>query len=354
MGFLEQTYFGNTVLAWLIAVAVLVVVWIGIKTILAILGRRVSKLAARTRTDLDDLVLQIIDGTKFFFPLIVALYAAVQTVQLPGSVTRVVRGATVILLLLQAALWGNQIITFFIKRYMERRMEEDAAAATSVSAMSFVGKLVLWSLILLLALDNLGFDITALVTGLGIGGIAVALALQNVLGDLFASLSIVLDKPFVIGDFIIVGDFLGSVEHIGLKTTRVRSLGGEQLVFSNNDLLNSRIRNYKRMAERRIVFSFGVVYQTPADVLASIPSQVREIIESVENTRFDRAHFKNYGDSSLVFEVVYYVLLPDYNVYMDIQQQINLELYRRFEAQGIDFAYPTRTLYVRREEGEAS
>lgn len=354
MDFLEQTYYGNTLLAWLIGAVVLLAVWIAIKTVLAFLGRRVSKLAERTRTDLDDLALQIIEGTRFFFPLIVAVYAAGQMLELPGPIDRIIQGATVILLLLQAALWGNQMISFLIKRYMERRMEEDAAAATSVGAMSFVGKLLLWSLILLLALDNLGFDITALVTGLGIGGIAVALALQNVLGDLFASLSIVLDKPFVIGDFIIVGDFLGTVEHIGLKTTRVRSLGGEQLVFSNNDLLGSRVRNYKRMAERRIVFSFGVVYQTRADVLASIPGQVKEIIESVDNTRFDRAHFKSYGDSSLVFEVVYHVLSPDYNVYMDIQQQINLELYRRFEAQSIEFAYPTRTLYIQRETGGGS
>jgi small-conductance mechanosensitive channel len=184
------------------------------------------------------------------------------------------------------------------------------------------------------------------VAGLGIGGIAVALAIQNILGDLFASLSIALDKPFVIGDFIIVDQLLGTVEHIGLKTTRIRSLSGEQIVFSNADLLNSRIRNYKRMYERRVVFSIGVTYQTPYEKLASIGTTLKEIIESQPDVRFDRAHFREYADSSLNYEVVYYVKSPDYNRYMDIQQAINLEIYRRFQDGGIEFAYPTRTLYL--------
>jgi small-conductance mechanosensitive channel len=169
---------------------------------------------------------------------------------------------------------------------------------------------------------------------------------QNVLSDLFASLSIVLDKPFVIGDFIIVDDLLGSVEYIGLKTTRIRSLSGEQIVFSNTDLLNARIRNFKRMYQRRAAFTFGVTYQTPYEQLATIPQMVRDIIEDQDAASFDRAHFFRYGASSLEFEVVYHVLDPDYNRYMDIQQAINLELFRRFEAEGISFAYPTQTLYL--------
>jgi small-conductance mechanosensitive channel len=214
------------------------------------------------------------------------------------------------------------------------------------SAFGFILKLVVWSVILLLVLDNLGVNITTLVAGLGVGGIAIALAVQNVLGDLFASLSIVLDKPFVIGDFIIVDNFLGSIEHIGLKTTRVRSLSGEQLIFANSDLLQSRIRNFKRMYERRVVFSLTVIYQTPYEKLIKIPQIVREIIESKESVRFDRAHFKEYGNSSLNFEIVYWVLSPDYNKYMDIQQAINLDIFRTFEAEGIEFAYPTQTLYI--------
>jgi small-conductance mechanosensitive channel len=179
-----------------------------------------------------------------------------------------------------------------------------------------------------------------------VGGIAIALAGQNVLGDLFASLSILLDRPFVVGEFIVIDSLAGTVEHVGLKTTRIRSLSGEQIVMSNGDLLKSRIHNYKKLTERRIVFGFGVTYDTGYEKLAKIPAMVREVVTGVGKTRFDRAHFKEYGDSSLNFEVVYVVLDPDYNIYMDIQQKINLEIYRRFEEQGIEFAFPTRTLYL--------
>jgi len=350
--FLNKTYLGNSVQTWLVALLIAVGVLAVLRLVRRILVRRLSAMAERTGTDVDDLGVDLVRMTKFFFPLFVALYIGSRPLDMTSAMDRVLGGAMVIALLIQLALWGNAVISFWITRYMQSRMKEDAAAATTIGALRFLAKLVLWTVVLLLALDNLGADITALVAGLGVGGIAVALALQNVLGDLFASLSIVLDKPFVIGDFIIVGDFLGTVEHIGLKTTRLRSLSGEQLVFANGDLLNSRIRNYKRMAERRIVFAFGVVYQTPADKLEAIPDMVREIIESLDTTRFDRAHFKKFGNFSLDFEVVYYVLVADYNVYMDIQQQINLALYRRFEQEGIEFAYPTQTLYVAREGGE--
>ncbi|MCA9439269.1 MAG: mechanosensitive ion channel family protein, partial [Candidatus Omnitrophica bacterium] len=174
-----------------------------------------------------------------------------------------------------------------------------------------------------------------------------AFALQSILGDIFCSIAILLDKPFVVGDFIIVQDMLGSVENIGIKTTRLRSLSGEQIVFSNADLLSSRIRNFKRMYERRVLFSFGVVYETDLDNVEAIPGIVREIIESIDKTRFDRAHFKEYGDFALNYEVVYYVLDADYNVYMDIQQEINIRLFREFKERDIHFAYPTRELIVR-------
>jgi len=181
---------------------------------------------------------------------------------------------------------------------------------------------------------------------LGVGGIAVALAVQNILGDLFASLSIVLDKPFVIGDFIVVDTFVGTVEHIGLKTTRLRSLSGEQVIFSNTDLLGSRIRNYKRMYERRVVFTLGLVYQTPMEKVESVGKILQEIIELEPQARFDRAHFKEFGDSALVYEIVYFIKTSDFNAYMDAQQRINLAIMQRFEEQGISFAYPTRTVYM--------
>jgi small-conductance mechanosensitive channel len=238
-------------------------------------------------------------------------------------------------------------VDYYLNVSQRRKLEKNTARITTLRAAGFIVKLVLAVLAAILILDNIpGVQITPLIASLGISGIAVALAVQNILSDLFASLSIVLDKPFVIEDFIIVDNFMGTVEHIGLKTTRLRSLSGEYLVFSNNDLLKSRIRNYTRMLERRVVFSIGVTYQTPLEKLKQIPPTIRKIIESQEAVRFDRAHFQGYGDFALKFEVVYYVLNPDYNRYMDIQQSINLAIFESFEKEGIDFAYPTQQLYI--------
>ncbi|MBI4512512.1 MAG: mechanosensitive ion channel family protein [Gemmatimonadetes bacterium] len=354
MTFLESTLLGNTLASWMAALALAGAVLVGLRVLKRVLGRRLAAVAERTRSPLDDLAADLVGRTKGLFLLLLALYAGSQALTLPRPASGAIRAVAVLALLVQGALWANGVISFWITRQMRKRMQEDAAAATSIAALHFLSRLVLWSVVLLLALDNLGVDVTALVAGLGVGGIAVALAAQNILGDLFACLSIVLDKPFVIGDFIIVGDQLGTVEHIGLKTTRVRSLWGEQLVFSNGDLLGSRIRNFGRMYQRRVVFAFGVTYQTAYEKLAAIPGMVREIIEAQEHARFDRAHFKEFGDSALNFEVVYYVTQPDYNLYMDIQQAINLALVRRFEEEAIEFAYPTRTLYVVQEALKAA
>lgn len=253
-------------------------------------------------------------------------------------------------IIIQLGIWGSNLIAFWISNYRKEKLQEDAASVTTFIAISFLIKLALFTVLFLLILANFGIDITALIAGLGIGGIAIALALQNILGDLFASLSIAMDKPFVIGNFINVDTFFGTVEHIGLKTTRVKSISGEQIIFSNADLLSSRVRNFKKMEERRILFAFGVTYEIGSDKLKAIPSIVKEIIQSKEDVRFDRVHFKEFGDFSLNYEVVYYVLVPDYSVYMDIQQQINLELYERFEKVGIDFAYPTQLVYINKDQ----
>lgn len=352
--FLNTIFYGNPVWEWFLALAIMVLVAVVLRVLRRIILHRLTAFAKRTATEVDDLAAELFSRTRFFFLLVISLYAGSLALTLPAGATRAINTVAVLALLIQGGIWGTGLISFLITRSVKRKLEEDAATATSMAALGFIIKLALWAVILLLALDNMGVDITALIAGLGLGGIAVALALQSILGDLFASLSIVIDKPFVIGDFIIVDDLLGTVERIGLKTTRVRSLSGEQLVFSNSDLLNSRIRNYKRMFERRIVFSIGVTYQTPHEKLAAIPAMIREIIEAQENTRFDRAHFKAYGDFALTFEIVHYVLVPDYNTYMDIQQAINLAIYERFEKEGIDFAYPTQTLYVIPEQSSTA
>jgi small-conductance mechanosensitive channel len=215
--------------------------------------------------------------------------------------------------------------------------------------LRFVGKLVLWAILVLAALDNLGINVTALVAGLGIGGVAVALALQNVLSDLFASLSIVFDKPFVIGDSISVNDLSGSVETIGLKTTRLRGAGGEQIVLANGELLKSRIHNWQRMSERRVVLAFGVPRDTPADVVAGVPERIRGIVEGLDQVRFERAHFKGFGESSLDFEAVYWILQPAYELFMDRQQAVNLALLKTLQEEGIGLAVPTQSLLLSRD-----
>jgi small-conductance mechanosensitive channel len=225
------------------------------------------------------------------------------------------------------------------------RAAHDPARTMGASVLGFIGQAVVWTLILLLALQALGANVTALIASLGVGGIAVALALQNVLGDLFASITILLDKPFVVGDSIVIGDFNGTIEKIGVKSTRLRSVSGEEIIIGNQDLVSSRVRNFKRMRERRQVFTVGLTYDTPRAKLEKIPTIFKEIVTSVPDTRFDRAHFKSFGTSSLDFEVVYFVEKPDSNTLMDVQQRINLAIFDRFAAEGIEFAFPTQTVH---------
>ena len=346
MFILDQVYLGNSLMKWVIALAAAVAIYLLLTVLRRTVGNRLQRMADRTTTDIDDFIADLIRvRTKKILFLALAVYGASLFLDLPADMERVIVGAVFILLFFQVGLWGNGMINFLVTRRVAKD-GEDGLNLEAYSVITWIAKAALWTIVVLLALNNLGIQITALVAGLGISGIAVALAVQNILGDLFASLSIVMDRPFVIGDFIIVGDQMGTVEHVGLKTTRVRSLSGEQIVFSNTDLLSSRIRNYRLMNERRVLFTLGMTYQTPAEKLERIPGMIQEIIEAQEQVRFDRAHFASYGDFSLNFEIVYWVLDRDYALYMDIQQEINLALYRKFEEEGIEFAYPTQTLFI--------
>jgi small-conductance mechanosensitive channel len=340
---------GNTPVRWGAAAAVAVGAFLLLHLIRAVAVSRLGKHARSTKTDLDDLFVDLVRRTNSLFLGAVALYAGSAVLDLTPAISLTVQHVFAIALFLQVGVWVNYLMMFLVQRYVAHKSADHPSGLAMVGLLTFVGQIGVWSLVVLLTLDNLGFDVTALIAGLGVGGVAIALALQNVLGDTLASLSIILDKPFEIGDFIVVGELTGTVERIGIKTTRVRSLSGEQLIFGNHDLLSSRVRNYKRMYERRIVFAFGVTYQTEPDELERIPALVREIVESIADTRFDRAHFKQFGDSSLDFEVVYYVTVPDYNRYMDVQQAINIGLYRRLSERGVDFAYPSRTLFLRND-----
>ena len=347
---LSRLFAASSVPSWLIAAVVAVVSYVVLRIAFAVVHNRLAALAKRTSFQWDDILVAVLERTKSLFLAIVALYFGATFMALPPRWQTIVRGVAVVALLVQSGIWASTGFTAWLTSYTQRVLEADRSSATTMSALGFIVKLGLWSLVLLVALDNLGFNIRTLIAGLGVGGVAVALAVQNILGDLFASLSIVLDKPFVLGDFVIVDDLLGTVEHIGLKTTRLRSLWGEQIIFSNGDLLKSRLRNFGRMFQRRIVFSVGVIYQTPRAKLELVPQIIREAIEGQQKTRFDRSHLKAFGDFSINFESVYYVLVPDYNTYMDIQQAINLKIHERFEQEGIEFAYPTQTLFVVRQD----
>ncbi|MEL0028463.1 MAG: mechanosensitive ion channel family protein [Perlucidibaca sp.] len=345
---LETIWLDNTLEAWGTALALALSINALVALMKWLVIRHAGKTAQLRRRDarggLDHALVAMARHTKQPLIFLVTLMIGTQYLELkPGLEQGLSRVAT-IAGFLQLGLWLGGGLNFWIDRY--RVNSHDAGATTSLAALNFIGKLLMWALITMAMLDNLGVNVTAMVAGLGVGGIAVALAVQNILGDLFASLSIVIDKPFVIGETIMVDNFMGTVEHVGLKTTRLRSTTGEQIIISNSDLLKTRIRNYKRMHERRASFVFGVVYQTTADQLAAIPGIVRGIVESVPGTRFERAHFKTFGASSLDYEVVYWMLDPDFIGSLDAQQAINLALFKRFGDLGIEFAYPTQTLIV--------
>jgi len=346
LGWLDLVILGNALSAWLLALGLTLVVMLALPAIKGQIRRRLQARAAQQDAVVSRYAVEIVNGTRRSILFLVAIFVGARTLVLPAKIDAALTTLTAVALLIQTTLWALEVFNVWVTRYEQRARARDTGDATIVGLISFVGRTAICAIAVLMILDNLGFNITTLVASLGIGGIAIALAVQNVLADLFASLSIGLDKPFVVGDFIIVGDMMGTVEHVGLKTTRLRSLSGEQLIFSNTDLLQSRIRNYKRMYERRIVFKFGVLYDTPRDALGRLPGIVREIIESQDGVRFDRAHFFNFGDSSLDFEVVYYVLDADFNHYMDIQQAINLAMIDRFAELGVAFAFPTRTLHI--------
>ena len=311
------------------------------------LARRLDRLTAENRLQTLNYPQQLLRATRLPFIVAVALLAGISQFDFTSRQEKWLGYAWTLILVTQIAMWGERIISVAVQRAFEHQRTSNPSAATHLMLGGLIGRIVLWSIAILIILDNFGFNISTLMASLGIGGIAVALAAQNILGDLFSSVSIALDKPFVLGDFIIVGDYMGTVEYVGMKSTRLRSLGGEQIIFSNSELLRNRIRNYKRMQERRILFEFSIAYETPIAKVEATAARIREIISSDRlAVRFDRAHLKSLGDSGLVFEVVYYMLDPDYNKYMDVQQTINLALLRDLGERGVALAYPTQTLHI--------
>lgn len=318
------------------------VIW-GVKLLFS---TRIAKFVGNTHNKWDDLVVFTVEKTSYFFMLGVSLYVGVKFM----GPSKIIHGhadrAFFIILMWQIAIWSHHLMDKWISSAITRRTKRNPAAASSISLIQVLSRMILFSFIFLFTLSNLGIKITTIIAGLGIGGVAVALALQKILGDLFSSLSIVLDKPFVVGDFIIIDQFLGEVEKIGLKTTRIRSLGGEQVIFSNSDLLGARIRNFKRMHERRIAFVLQLPLTTPSVKLRTAVSIISAIVSTKKRVRFDRCHFMKLANTSADIELVYWVLSDDYNLHMDIQQEILFEIKDAFEGEGITFAYPIQTLQI--------
>jgi small-conductance mechanosensitive channel len=351
--FLNQIYFGNTIIKYIEAIGIFILVIIVVKIFQLIVLRRLKKWAEKTKTAIDDFI--IIGIKKSVVPILYygAIYFAARSLNLSDSAKSILDVLSIV------------VVTFFLIRLITTTLDfsiisytakQDAAdrKAKQLKSISTLLRITIWGVGLVFLLDNLGFDISAVVAGLGIGGIAVALAAQTILGDLFSYFIIFFDRPFELGDYITVGDKNGTVEHVGIKTTRIRALNGEQLVFSNTDLTSSRLHNFKKLQKRRVVFLLGVIYETPADKLKLIPDLVKNIIAKEEKSDFDRGHFKSFGDFSLNFEFVYYVLSSDYTTYMDTQHNINMKIFNKFKEEGIEFAYPTQLVYVNKADASSN
>lgn len=346
--FSDYIILGNSLQDYIIHVGAFLLACFAIKIFEIIFLKKLRILAAKTRTSIDDFLAETIEKIAIPVFYLTALYLSLKTLVLNDQVNRGLGILAMALLTFFVVRLIIRLIIYSLDVYW-RKSRRSETLKNSLDGVLRVVKFIIWALAVIFYLDNLGFKISTVIAGLGIGGVAIALAAQAVLKDLFSYFSIIFDRPFEVGDFVIVGDLLGTVENIGIKTTRIRSLGGEQLVFSNSDLTDSRLRNYKRMQKRRVVFSLGTTYDTPLSKLKEIPAIIEKIIKGVEGATLDRAHFFSYGDFSLIFEVVYYVLSGDYNKYMDIQQEINFGIKNEFEKKKIEFAFPTQTVHLAKQ-----
>jgi small-conductance mechanosensitive channel len=347
--FLHQVYWGNMILDYLVAGGCILLAWIILKLISKWIISFLKNIARRTSGNFDDILVKAAD--KFLIPYIYLFinYNIIRQLQLSEKVEQILGVSAIGVTIYFVARLINFIIQSGVLLYMEQK-NEPPERMKQLTGVLIVVKILVWSMALLMLIDNLGYDVTTIVAGLGIGGIAIALAAQSILSDLFSYFVIFFDKPFEIGDFIIVGSSAGTVEKIGIKTSHVRSIDGEQLVMPNAELVKDVIRNFKRLERRRIVFNIGVVYYTKAEKLKEIPGMIKEIIEDMPNATFDRAHLKSFGDFSINYEVVYYVESADYLLYMDTNHAISIRLFEKFEMEKIEFAFPTQTLLINKQD----
>lgn len=340
LDFLNQEILQNKISDYLIAIAVLGIGTISIKSIRNSLWHRLERWSKRTPTPLDDYLIRL--GEKAVIPLLYlgVFYLGISNLTLHPILDRGLDAIAIIVATILGIRFFIALAEHSLRFYWVTYTNNPTLEQTLISLIPAI-RAIVWTLGIIFLLDNLGFNISAVVTGLGIGGVAVALASKGFLEDLFSYFAILFDRPFEIGHLIGIGDLMGTVKTIGIKTTRLQSVTGEELAIANKDLTNSRLKNFTRMSERRVLFQIGVTYETPVEKLQDIPQTIQTIIESQNLTTFDRAHFSSYGESKLLFEIVYYINTNDYKHYMDVQQHVNFELKRYFQEQQIEFAYPT-------------
>lgn len=347
---LNTMFYGNTVRDYLLSLVVFLAAVLFTYALKGTIILRLKKLAEQTNTDLDDVFISAIDELRWPFYISLPIYFASQMLTLNDNIQKGVSTTALLLVLYYAVKFVQDLAIYALKRTLNKRTAHDDTDEAIQGVAIFVLKTALWSLAVLLLLQNAGINVTAVLGGLGIGGLAVAFAFQSILSDLFSFFTIYFDKPFAIGDFIVIGDDMGTVERIGLKSTRVRTLQGEELVLSNSDIMASRINNYKKMEKRRVLVELGVIYNTPSQKLRKIPEIVEKFVDSEPLAEFERAHFRSFGDSALVFEVVYYILSNEYIEYMNTQQSINYGILEAFENEGIAFAYPTQQIFLSKQD----
>lgn len=342
---LSRTILGNTFGDYIVASAIFIVTIIIIQLFRNIILGRLGHIADKTDTTLDDFFVSALQAISAYFYVYVSLYFALQFL----AVGTALQNALNVILIILAIFEINRMIDAGMNGIAnDKNGKTGHGTLQALSGMNKVFSVLVWIIGFLFLLSNIGVNISSLIAGLGIGGVAVALALQNILGDLFSYFAIHFDRPFATGDFIIVGDKMGVVDKIGLKTTRLHALQGEEIIVSNRELTSTQIQNFKKMRERRVVFAVSVTYDTEPEKLKAIPNIIRDIIDSEKSARFDRSHFASFGDSALNFETVYYVKNGDYNGYMDVNQSILLKIARSFRNENIQFAFPTRTIHLQK------
>ena len=329
---------------YLLGIAVAIALYVAFFFLKRLLVIQTRRLAQKTTNRYDDMLVYPLAHTSQLFMLVSALYIGFQFLPeykiYPTWAWRIFFCT----LMLQVGIWGSFSIKRWFTLSFSRRKKRDPASASSLSVVELMIQGSFLTIMLMFTLNNMGIKITTMLAGLGVGGIAIALALQNILGDLFSSLSIILDKPFVVGDFIVMGEWMGEVEYIGLKTTRIRSLSGEQIIVSNSDLLGSRIRNMKRMSERRNVLNFTLAHETTTESLKRAVEIITAVVNSKQRIRFDRCHFARVSLHSMDVELVYFILHDDFNIHMDIQQSILFDVHQIFLAEGIKYAQHVQKL----------